>query len=84
MKKLLRIPVLLVVLAVSTLLAGCGASAPAVMVGGPPRPYYTSYYYAAPRPYYRPARVVVRPAPVVGRPGPHHYHARPYRGHIRY
>ncbi|WBO84819.1 hypothetical protein [Hymenobacter yonginensis] len=90
MKKLLRIPALLILLAVGSLLTSCVASAPAV-VAGPPRPYYDSYYRVAPRPYYRPARVVVRPAPVIVRPrpvivrpAPRYYHARPYRGHIRY
>jgi hypothetical protein len=64
MKKLLRIPVLLIALLCSAeLLTGCVASAqPGVVVAGgpvyypPPRPYYG---YRA-RPYYhRPARVVV-------------------------
>jgi hypothetical protein len=83
MKKLLRIPALLILLLAGSLLTGCVSSAPAV-VAGPPRPYYDSYYRVAPRPYYRPARVVVRPRPVIVRPAPRYYHARPYRGHIRY
>ncbi|WBA41825.1 hypothetical protein [Hymenobacter canadensis] len=89
MKNRLRIPALLILLMVGSLLTGCVASAPAV-VTGPPRPYYDSYYRTAPR-YYRPARVVVRPAPVIVRPrpvivrpAPRYYHARPYRGRIRY
>ncbi|MBC6697647.1 hypothetical protein [Hymenobacter sp. BT190] len=87
MNKLLRLSLLPVLLLAGTLLTGCVSSAPAVVVLGPPRPYYNSYYWSAPRTYYRP--VLARPAPVRPRaivvpPASRHYHARPQRGHVRY
>ena len=75
MKNLLKLPLLFASLLAGSLLTSCVASAPAVVVAGPPRPYY------------RPARVVVRPRPVVVYPGPRYYRPhprRPYRAVIRY
>ena len=91
MKELLKLPLILILLVVGSLLTGCVASTGAVVTSGPPRPYYDAYYGPAyrpyHRPYYRPARVVrpaviVRPRPVIVHPGPryHHPHAMPYRG----
>ncbi|MGY2133548.1 hypothetical protein ACW9KT_15065 [Hymenobacter sp. HD11105] len=89
MKKLLRVPVILIALLCSAeLLTGCVTAAqPGVVVAAgpayypPPRPYYG---YRA-RPYYhRPSRVVVveRP-PVVVRPRPRPVIVRPRPGYYR-
>jgi hypothetical protein len=85
MKKLLKFPVLLLLVLVSELLTGCVASAQTAVVDPYPPRYYAPRYYR-PRParvvVVQPAPVYVRPRPVIVTPAPgyyHRYNARPHR-----